>query len=491
MGETTVMVNTMTCTKHILVLATLAVVVALADHSVFELPESNNSFEEAQPEEVPELSLIDLEQGFGDTRDSIKQFLKKELTMENVKPTNAMIMAVAQSEEADKVKKKAAKSSHKTKASSGSKMSSSDKTIPVKTTPVKETSSLILSKGSYSSSATKAQAKTPPAKATTSTPKKKALPPNPAYETAEQVSKNKDAFSASEKKFKTIRKSLKDAKEETQEKIRAYMRSVISLSMTKINKEFKAYAKKAAGEVRAATDFKKMKDTVKAMETHMRKTAKSMMIPLKEAAAVAKKNTESAFSAKVVMTTMLQEGAAPDDALKTKLKAYFSKEQEAKSKEKARLKAVRQAASKRLQVAGAIMAVKIAQMSNSYSASVEWFIKQVRKAKTLKAMKKISMLMPKKMAKLASIFHKKLRNAVASIMKAAKKRIDMRKQHAESERDKSPLPDKDIAAWSKGKLPRKLKIASKKTGLAKVKKTLKKATTAQKILNKALKAKKD
>merc|ERR1711907_769734 len=99
MGETTVM-------KHILVLATLAVVVALADHSVFELPESNNSFEEAQPEEVPELSLIDLEQGFGDTRDSIKQFLKKELTMENVKPTNAMIMAVAQSEEADKVKKK-------------------------------------------------------------------------------------------------------------------------------------------------------------------------------------------------------------------------------------------------------------------------------------------------------------------------------------------------------------------------------------------------
>merc|ERR1712146_182028 len=160
MGETTVMVNTMTCTKHILVLATLAVVVALADHSVFELPESNNSFEEAQPEEVPELSLIDLEQGFGDTRDSIKQFLKKELTMENVKPTNAMIMAVAQSEEADKVKKKAAKSSHKTKASSGSKMSSSDKT-----TPVKETSSLILSKGSYSSSATKAQAKTPPAKA--------------------------------------------------------------------------------------------------------------------------------------------------------------------------------------------------------------------------------------------------------------------------------------------------------------------------------------
>merc|ERR1712023_13015 len=358
MGETTVMVNTTTCTKHILVLATLAVVVALADHSVFELPESNNSFEEAQPEEVPELSLIDLEQGFGDTRDSIKQFLKKELTMENVKPTNAMIMAVAQSEEADKVKKKAAKSSHTTKASSGSKMSSSDKTIPVKTTPVKETSSLILSKGSYSSGATKAQAKTPPAKATTSTPKKKALPPNPAYETAEQVSKNKDAFSASEKKFKTIRKSLKDAKEETQEKIRAYMRSVISLSMTKINKEFKAYAKK---------------------------------------------NTESAFSTKVVMTTMLQEGAAPDDALKTKLKAYFSKEQEAKSKEKARLKAVRQAASKRLQVAGAIMAVKIAQMSNSYSASVEWFIKQVRKAKTLKAMKKISMLMPKKMAKLVRI----------------------------------------------------------------------------------------
>merc|ERR1712100_588173 len=217
--------------------------------------------------------------------------------------------AVAQSEEADKVKKKAAKSSHTTKASSGSKTSSSDKTTPVKTTPVKKTSSLILSKSSYSSGATKAPAKTSPAKATTSTPKKKALPPNPAYETAEQVSKNKDAFSASEKKFKTIRKSLKDAKEDTQEKIRAYMRSVISLSMTKINKEFKAYAKKAAGEVRAATD----------------------------------------------------------DALKTKLKAYFSKEQEAKSKEKARLKAVRQVASKRLQVAGAIMAVKIAQMSNSYS----------------------------------------------------------------------------------------------------------------------------
>jgi len=481
MGETTVM-------KHILVLATLAVVVALADNSVFELPESNNSFEEAQPEEVPELSLIDLEQGFGDTRDSIKQFLKKELTMENVKPTNAMIMAVAQSEEADKVKKEATKSSHTTKASSGSKTSSSDKTIPVKTSPVKKTSSLILSKSSFSSGATKAPAKT---KATTSTPKKKALPPNPAYETAEQVSKNKDAFSASEKKFKTIRKSLKDAKEETQEKIRAYMRSVISLSMTKINKEFKAYAKKAAGEVRAATDFKKMKDTVKAMETHMRKTAKSMMIPLKEAAAVAKKNTESAFSAKVVMTTMLQEVAAPDDALKTKLKAYFSKEQEAKSKEKARLKAVRQVATKRLQVAGAIIAVKIAQVSNSYSASVEWFIKQVRKAKTLKVMKKISMLMPKKMAVLARIFDNKLRKGVSSIMKAAKKRVVMRTQHAESERDKSPLPDKDIAAWIKGgKLP-KLKIASKKSGLAKVKKTLKKATTAQKILNKALKAKKD
>jgi len=485
----------MTCTKHILVLATLAVVVALADNSVFELPESNNSFEEAQPEEVPELSLIDLEQGFGDTRDSIKQFLKKELTMENVKPTNAMIMAVAESEEADKVKKEVAKSSHTTKASSGSKTSSSDKTIPVKTTPVKKTSSLILSKGSYSSTKAPAKtppAKTPPAKATTPTPKKKTLPPNPAYETAEQVSKNKDAFSASEKKFKTIRKSLKDAKKDTREKIRAYMRSVISLSMTKINKEFKAYAKKAAGQVRAATDFKKMKDTAKAMEIHMRKTAKSMMIPLKEAAAVAKKNTESAFSAKVVvLTTMLQEGAAPDDALKTKLKAYFSKEQEAKSKEKARLKAVRQVAAKRLQVAGAIMAIKIAQMSNSYSASVEWLIKQVRKAKTLKVMKKISMLMPKKMAKLASIFHKKLRNAVAEIMKAAKKRIDMRTKHAESERDKSPLPDKDIAAWSKGKLPGKLKIASKKAGLTKVKKTLKKATKAQKILNKALKAKKD
>lgn len=261
--------------------------------------------------------------------------------------------------------------------------------------------------------------------------------------------------------------------------------------MTKINKEFKAYAKKAAGEVRAATDFKKMKDTVKAMETHMRNTAKSMLIPLKAAAAVAKKNTESAFSAKVVMTTMLQEVAAPDDALKTKLKAYFSKEQEAKSKEKARLKAVRQVATKRLQVAGAIIAVKIAQVSNSYSASVEWFIKQVRKAKTLKVMKKISMLMPKKMAVLARIFDNKLKKGVSSIMKAAKKRVVMRTQHAESERDKSPLPDKDIAAWIKGgKLP-KLKIASKKSGLAKVKKTLKKATTAQKILNKALKAKKD
>merc|ERR1712093_259457 len=79
MGETTVM-------KHILVLATLAVVVALADHSGFELPESNNSFEEAQPEEVPELSLIDLEQGFGDTRDSIKQFLKKELRNQATQP---------------------------------------------------------------------------------------------------------------------------------------------------------------------------------------------------------------------------------------------------------------------------------------------------------------------------------------------------------------------------------------------------------------------